>query len=65
MATNEDLEEIYLERTKYLLNADDMLEQILEDRYNVIPVISISQEINQENGIRIETERSLVFASNF
>lgn len=65
MATNEDLEEIYLERAIYLLNTDDMLEQILEDRYNVIPFIPIGQEISQENGIRIETKIPLVFASNF
>lgn len=65
MATNEDLEEIYLGRARYLLSTDDMLEQILENRYNVISVIPISQEINQENDIRIETEIPLVLASNF
>lgn len=65
MATNEDLEEIYLERAIYLLNTDDMLEQILEDRYNVMPFIPIGQKISQENGIRIETKIPLVFASNF
>lgn len=64
MATNEDLEEIYLGRARYLLSADDMLEQILEDRYNVISVIPISQEINQENGIRMKTDIPLAFAFN-
>lgn len=64
MATNEDFEEIYLERARYLLNTDEMLEQILEDRYNIISVIPISQEISQENDVRLEIEIPLAFAFN-
>lgn len=68
MAMNKDLENIYLERSRYLLNTDELLEQILEDQYNTIPVTKISKlgpEISQENDIRIDTEMPLAFSSNF
>lgn len=67
MTTNEDLENIYSERSSYLLNIDDLLEQILEDQYNFIPEKThlINLEISQENNIRIDTGAELAFASNF
>lgn len=68
MTINEDSEEIYLERARYLSNIDDTLEQILEDQYNAIPVIQTSkkiiQEIGQGNNIIIDTEIPLAFAFN-
>lgn len=45
---NKDFEEIYLERTSYLLSTDDLLEQILEDRYNIMPTNQIGQKIGIE-----------------
>lgn len=58
MTTNKDFGEIYLERARYLLSGDDLLEQILEDLYNIIPTIQISEE----NDIRIEAEQALALA---
>lgn len=51
MTTNKDLE-IYLERSSYLLNADDLLEQILENQYS-IPINRMGQEIQNEIGLEI------------
>lgn len=58
MTTKEDLEEIYLERTRFLLSTDEMLEQILEDGENVIYAFPIYRE----NDIRVETNMPLTFA---
>ena len=57
MTINKDFE-IYLERTRYLLNTDDLLEEILEDQYRFMPTFQTSQigqeisrnEIGQEIG---------------
>lgn len=70
MATNEDIEEIYLGRLRYLESVDDILEQILEDQYSSTIINQkigqeIGQEMDQENDIRIESEMPLAFASNF
>lgn len=58
MTTNEDFEEIYLERLRYLTSIDDMLEQILEDRHSIIHTIRANQKIgrwiSQKNDIRVE-----------
>lgn len=37
MTINKDLEDIYLERLNYLPSADELLEQFLENQYNIIP----------------------------
>lgn len=57
MTTNKDFEEIYLERTSYLLSTDDLLEQILEDRYSIMPINQIGQKIDMyisQNEIGLE-----------
>lgn len=57
MTTNKDFEEIYLERTSYLLSTDDLLEQILEDRYGIMPINQIGQKIDiyrSQNEIGLE-----------
>jgi hypothetical protein len=58
MTTNEDLEEIYLERLIYLTTVDDMLEHILEYRHTVHIVQAsheiISRNVSQKNDIRVE-----------
>jgi hypothetical protein len=48
MTTNKDFEEIYLERTSYLLSTDDLLEQILEDRYSIMHINQIGQKIGMD-----------------
>lgn len=48
-------EEIYLERARFLLNIDDILEQILEDNDNFM-----STPIYQENNIMIEANIPLI-----
>jgi hypothetical protein len=58
MTTKEDLEEIYLERARFLLSTDEILEQILGDNDNIIPNILTYQEkdIRIENSIGIEND---------
>ena len=59
----EDIEEIYLERARYLLNVDDMLEQIIleeELENNNRPVIPTFQEDNI-----MDIYSPLTFAFNF
>lgn len=60
MTTKEDLEEIYLERERFLLNTDELLghgllEQILEDDDNIMFPPS------RENNISLEPNISLIF----
>jgi hypothetical protein len=58
MTTNEDLEEIYLERLRYLTSIDNILEQICENQYNIACSIGTDQKIvlgmGQKNDIRAE-----------
>ncbi len=58
MTTKENLEEIYLERARFLLSTDEMLEQILEDSEDIIYAFPIYRE----NNIRVETNMPLTFA---
>jgi len=48
MTTNKDFEEIYLERTSYLLSTDYLLEQILEDRHSIMSINKIDQKIGMD-----------------
>lgn len=63
MTTNEDFEEIYLERLRYLISLDSMFEKILENQYSnmntVQPYQKISLGISQESDARIESELAL------
>lgn len=57
MTINKDFEEIYAERTSYLLSTDDLLEQILADRYSIMPINQISQKMGidiSQNEIGLE-----------
>lgn len=60
MTTNEELEEIYLERLRYLTSIDDMRHQMLEDKDSIIYNIQVNQEtsqgITQGNDIRVEAD---------
>lgn len=63
MTTNENFEEIYLERLRYLISVDDMVEKILEDQYTNIDTIQANQKISlgmgQKSDIRTESELAL------
>jgi len=48
MTTNKDFEEIYLERTSYLLSTDDLLEQMLKDRYGIMPIDQMGQKVGMD-----------------
>lgn len=56
MTTKEALEEICLEKARFLLNVEEILEQTLEDNDGIIP-----NPIYQENNISIDTNIPLVF----
>ncbi len=48
MTTNKDFEEIYLERTSYLLSTDDLLEQMLKDRYGIMSIDQMGQKVGMD-----------------
>lgn len=52
MITKEDFEEICLERARFLLSTDELLEQVLNGDENIISIISIQE--NDSSGIKIE-----------
>lgn len=60
MSTNEDFEEIYLERLRYLVSLDDMIEKMLEEQHDTIYDIQANQQMNQgltqQSGIRADAE---------
>lgn len=59
MTINKDFEEICLERERYLLNIDNLLIQTLEDRYNIIDTIQISENVSREIGQENDAEAAL------
>ena len=54
MTADKDLDEINLERVRYLLSIDSLIEKTLEDNYiSTIQTTKISRDIRQDNDIRI------------
>ena len=63
MTTNENFEEMYLERLRYLISVDGMFEQMLEDQYDNVntiqPYQKISLRMSQKSDVSSESELAL------
>lgn len=60
MSINQEFEEIYLERLRYLVSLDDMIEKMLEEQHGIIydvqANLQMKQVLSQQSGIRADAE---------